>query len=277
MKPTSLLVAATLLLSATGASAQSSAQPTATTPSQSCARYYTRGTTGGGSITYVEVVPSQDAKHEQFAQLRRAFVAIKPTVVFFENPDCGVDTTEITTINRLGVAGYTRFLAQQYQVAAERLDDPVAEYDYLKTKVDVEQLKLYYLLHHTQQFRQRTGASKALTMKAMQAFIANSASFLPGTEHVIRNMAELKTAYQKYCPTSGKWQQAPATWFGATAAPASAGSSPLADLNRLVCAFRSEYMYRKLVEKAQAGHHVLVVVGHDHVPASPVVASLTTH
>ncbi|MVN75000.1 hypothetical protein GO988_01530 [Hymenobacter sp. HMF4947] len=277
MKASSLLVAAALLLPAAGAFAQSSlttasrqqgGSGTFPTPSATASPVrYTRSLAGGGSITYFGTVCSHDAQHAQFAQLRQVFESSQPTVVFFENPDCGVDSTEAATISRVGQAGYARYLAGQHQVPVARLDDPLAEYAYLQTKLDPERLKVYYLLHISQQFRTRTGANKTLMVKAMRQFIANSRHFAPGTEQAIHNLAEFEVAYQKYCPAGSKWWQAPTAWFSPAAPAPSADNQFLQDVRTAVGEFRERYTYRKLTDLAQAGQRVLVVLDRDHMPA----------
>ncbi|RYY07056.1 MAG: hypothetical protein EOO36_24960 [Cytophagaceae bacterium] len=114
-----------------------------------------------GSVRYFGVVTSQDARHEQFGQLQRAFETFRPTLVVIEKPDLGTAETEATTIATKGVPGYTRLLAQRHQVPTERLDNPDAEYAYLRTKVDAEQLKLYYLLREAHRFQQANTAPPA--------------------------------------------------------------------------------------------------------------------
>jgi hypothetical protein len=278
MKASSLLFAAALTLSATGAFAQStyqsftatayrptgsSARPAATTSGTS----FTRRVAGGGSITYFGATCSTDARHEQFTQLRQAFEASKPTVVFFEKPDCGVDSTEAATISRMGEGGYVRYLAQQHQVRAQRLDDPEAEYAYLQTKVDAERLKLYYLLRYTNRLTAQNGSSKAVAIKQLKQLLANSSYFLPGTEQVIHNVAEFETAYQKYCPNAGKWWKAPAAWFKPSAATASTSSAFIKEIASARNDFREQRMYRQLTELAQRGERVFVVVDQDYLPS----------
>ncbi len=274
MKVSSVLLAAALALPATGAFAQSYQSFTATAyrPSVHSARpaaatSFTHRVAGGGSVTYFGATCSQDARNEQFAQLRQAFEASRPTVVFFEKPDCGVDSTEAATIGRMGESGYVRYLAQQHQVPVVRLDDPQAEYAYLQTKVDAERLKLYYLLRQTQRVRTSTSASKATTIKALKQLIANSSYFLPGTEGVIRNVTEFELAYQKYCPAGGKWWKAPAAWFDSSAATASTSSAFIKEMSVAINEFREQYTNRKLTERAQAGERVFVVVAPDHLPS----------
>ncbi|WP_223648559.1 hypothetical protein [Hymenobacter psoromatis] len=221
---------------------------------------------GGGSITYFGTVCSHDCQHEQFARLRQAFETARPTVVFFESAEGAVDSTETATISRQGEASYVRFLAQEHQVPTERLDDPVAEYAYLQTRLAPERLKLLCLLRETQKFRARTGASKALTKKAMRALLANSAFFLPGTDEVIHNQAELAAAYRRYCPAGGKWWEAPAAWFN-PAAPAAGVSSPtIEEFKDAIREFRAQTLYGKLAAQAQAGQRVFVVLSRDNLP-----------
>ncbi|MGI4741474.1 MAG: hypothetical protein ACRYG7_40425 [Janthinobacterium lividum] len=271
MKTVALLFAAALLnaapsfaqsVAAQGGSAQAVSLRTAAQPSA----YFTRSVAGGGSITYFGAVCSHNAADAQFAQLRQAFASSRPTVVFYENPDGGLDSTETATIARLGEAGYARFLAQQHGVPTERLDNPVAEYTYLQSKVGPERLKLYCLLRETQRYRMRTGASAALTRRAMRQLIANSAHFLPGTEQVIRNEAELLAAYRQYCPAGTKWWQAPADWF-APQATASTDNAFLRELNTAVADYRAQHVYGKLQARAQAGERVLVVMRRAELPA----------
>jgi hypothetical protein len=284
MKASSLLFAAALTLSTTGAFAQSYQSFTATTyrPSGSSARataatsasYFTHRVAGGGSVTYFGATCTQDARHEQFAQLRQAFEASKPTVVFFEKPDCGVDSTEAGTIGRMGESGYVRYLAQQHQVRAQRLDDPEAEYAYLQNKVDAERLKLYYLLRYTNRLTAQTGSSKALAVKQLKQLLTNSSYFIPGTEHVIHNVAEFEMAYQKYCPNAGKWWKAPTAWFKPSAATASTSNAFIKEVASARNDFREQRMYRQLTELAQKGEHVFVVVDPDYLPSQGSVLAI---
>jgi hypothetical protein len=222
-----------------------------------------------GSVNYFGVVTSQDAKHEQFGQLHRAFETFQPTLVVIEKPDLGTASTEAATIATKGVPGYTRLLAQRYNVPTERLDNPEAEYAYLQTKVDAEQLKLYYLLREARRFRQSTGASKELTVKAMKQLIANSASFLPGLNNTIKSVDELAAAFQKHCPGAGQWYDAPATYF----CPQAAGLYPIGSfsrtLNDAINEYRQRYVYAPLAARAAAGERILVVTSCDQLPAAP--------
>lgn len=282
MKPSFFLLAAALLLPAAGAFAQLPTAPVAgpaapgarpLAPASAASRPCARGMAGGGSVTYFGAVCSHDPHHEQFARLRQAFADGRPTVVFYEKPDCGTDSTETATIRRRGEAAYVRFLARQHGVRAERLDNPVAEYAYLRARIDPERLKLYCLLRDIQQLRARTSPSKALTVKLARQLLTNSAYFAPGTEQVIHNVAELEMAYRKHCPVGGKWWQAPAAWFNPNAAAIGSSNPFLADLNGTIRAFRERYMYRRLAEWARAGHRVLVVADPDHLPApAPALA-----
>lgn len=270
MKTSLALVAASLLLATTSASAQSFvATPSGlalagagTAPAAANPHVLTRPLPGGGSITYFEAVSSQDERHAQFAQLRQAFEACLPTVVLYEGTAYGTDSTEAAAIRRLGAIGYVRFLAEQYDVPAASLDSKHAEYIYLRATTDPEQLKLYYLLQEIQRFQTRPDASKKLTTKAMKQFIANSYAFMPGTEHVIRNLAEFKAAYRKHCPAAGAWWKTPAACLTATANGAFGTA-----INRERAAFQAQHRASALAEQAQDGQRVLVVVVPGHLPA----------
>ncbi|MDO7887658.1 hypothetical protein [Hymenobacter cheonanensis] len=269
MKPLFVLAAALLH---TAAAAQVVATA-ATRPQAGIARTlaaralpYTQPVAGGGSITYFGTVCSHDCQHEQFARLRQAFEAARPTIVYFENPAQPLDSTETAVISRLGEGGYIRYLAQEHQVPAERLNDALAEYAYLQTRLDPERLKLFCLLREVQRFRARTGGSKALTKKAMQAFLAHSAFFLPGTDGVIRNQAELETAYRRYCPAGSKWWDAPAAWFNPATTEASLSNPSIEEFKAAIREFRAQTLYGKLVAQAQAGQRVFVVLSRDNLP-----------
>ncbi|MGI4832299.1 MAG: hypothetical protein ACRYFK_02445 [Janthinobacterium lividum] len=268
MKTSIFVLAAALCFSSAAASAQSFAAVSGRpgTLGQPVARYSTRHL-AGGSITYFKAAPTCDAQHEQYAQLRQAFATSKPTLVLYEWPDSGIDSTETATIARLGIGGYSRFLAQQRGVPAQRFADPVAEYNYLQASTDAEQLKLYYLLREVQRFQVRTGATKAGAQLAMRQLIDRSASFLPGTAHVIRTLPELEAAYRKYCPAAGKWWELPAGCFNPSA-PASQTSPALAAINQALGAYRTQQLRRLATEQAQAGQRVLVVATPDYLPAT---------
>ena len=280
---TAFCLLAAALLSATGASAQSSTaagQPSrallgavAPTP-LAPANAYTQRFAGGGSLTYVGVVASHDAGHAQFAQLRQAFADGQPTLVYYEKPDMGLDSTAAATIGRLGEMGYVRLLARQQQVPAARLDNPVAEYEYLKTRTDLTQLKLYYLLRASQRVQASTGASRRVLTKAMRALLANSAYFMPGCEAVVRNLKELKAAYRQHQPDGSPWYQAPGASLNFNANPASAGGAFITNINRMASEFREQTAYRQALAQAQAGQRVLVVVDRDHLPAAATARPL---
>jgi hypothetical protein len=267
MKTTALLFAATLLFSTLGAAAQDLALAPAAQDLTSAAP------AAKPTITYFGVVNSQDAQHEQYAQLRQVFETYKPTLVVVEKPDLGTAGTEVATIESKGAAGYARLLAQQHQVPTERLDDPTAEYAYLLTKVDAQQLKLYYLLREARRFQQRTGAGRALTVKAMRQLIAQSASFVPGTEHTIRSVEELAAAYRTFCPDGGQWWQAPSAYFCPQAAVGLYPSGSFAHtLGSAISAYREQQVYSKLAARAAAGERILVVMSCDQLPSAPAAA-----
>ena len=181
----------------------------------------------------------------------------------------GFAETAAATIATKGVPGYTRLLAQQHQVPTERLDDPTAEYAYLRTQVDAEQLKLYYLLREARRFRQRTGADKFLTVKMMHKLIAQSATFLPGTENTIQSVPELAAAFRKHCPGAGQWWDAPATYFCPQAAALYPIGSFSRTINDAINAYRQRYVYAPLAARAAAGERILVVTSCDQLPATP--------
>ena len=270
MKINALLLASALLLPAAGAFAQSFAFVAPAADLHELVGAYPgalASAPAAGTVTYFGVETSHDAQHAQFARLRQAFAASRPTIVLFEKPDLGVDSTEAATIARLGESGYARFLAQQHGVRTERLDNPTAEYAYLRARTAAAPLRLYYLLRASQQFRQSTGASKALTQQAMRQLLAGGATFLPGNEAPIGSLAELAAAYRQYCPASGQWWSRPL-------AP-----QPTADLlqqlDQDLSAFRSQRLSEKVAAYAQAGERVLVVLDRSHLPAPAAYAATT--
>jgi hypothetical protein len=273
MKIVPVLLASALLLPAASAFAQSFAFVAPAADLQELAGCYPAAkaaTPTVGSVTYFGVVNTHDAGHEQFARLRQALAASQATVILYEKPDTGVDSTEAATIARLGESGYVRFLAQQRGVRAERIDNLEAEYAYLRARTEPTPLKLYYLLQASQQFRQNTGASKVLMVKAMQQLIRNSATLAPGTENVIRNLAELEAAYRQHCPTAGAWWQ-----YAGTGSPAPAGQPAEAfvqAINEHRRAFRAERLGQQVAAKVQAGERVLVVLDQRQLPAPATYA-----
>ena len=274
MKLAALFLASALLLPAASAFAQSFTFVAPAADLQELAGCYATApaaTPAAGSVTYFGVVPTHDASHEQFARLRQALATSQATVILYEKPDMGVDSTEAATIERLGESGYVRFLAQQRGIRAERFDDQAAEYEFLRTRVAPTQLKLYYLLRAGERLRHRVGASPRMLAAAMQQLIDNSTGFAPGTEQVIRNLREFEVAYRQYCPASGAWWQ-----HAGADAPVPAGQPVAAfvqAINDSLRAFRTERLAQKVAEKTQAGERVLVVLDRGYLPASPTYAA----
>ncbi|QKG51770.1 hypothetical protein [Hymenobacter sp. BRD67] len=265
MKTTALLLASALLLPATGAFAQSFAFTAPEADLRELVGCHSAAShpatpAAGTVVTYFGVETSHNTQHEQFARLRQVVEASKPTLVFFEKPDLGVDSSESLTITRLGESGYARYLAQQHGAKAERLDDPLAEYDYLRARLEPSQLKLYYLLRVARQYQLSTGASRAQVRQAMAALIAQSSYWLPGTEQVVPNVAALQATYRAQCP-SGHWEQA------AMAGPSGRAATFMAAIEAQVREYRAQRLQRQVAE-AQ-GERVLVVLDRAHLPAAP--------
>ncbi|WP_162910505.1 hypothetical protein [Hymenobacter oligotrophus] len=228
---------------------------------------YTRAAANGGSVYYFGAEHSQQTTHQQFALIKQAFESAKPTVVFYEGPNRGIDSTAAATISKYGESGYVRFLAKQHNLPVESLDNPVAEYQYLKSKIDLERLKLFYMLREAQRLRTRTGSTQEQITKAMEALLVKSAQMLPGSDQVIRSVAELEAAYKKHWNDGTNWWEAPSAWFDPADTSANTGGKFTNEVNRASSEFRNLYMYRTLAAKAQAGQRVFAVVGRDHVPA----------
>ncbi|RZK46749.1 MAG: hypothetical protein EOO59_18815 [Hymenobacter sp.] len=206
--------------------------------------------------------------------MRQAVETFKPTLLVIEKPDLGTETTAAATIASKGMPGFARLLAQQHQVPTERLDDPEAEYAYLRTKLPAEQLKLYYLLREARRFRQRVGAATpAQSAQHMTQLLAQSASFLPGTESTIRSVAELAAAFRKHCPDGGQWWDAPAAYFCPQAAPLYPTGSFCRTVNDAISEYRARYVYAPLAARAAAGERILVVTSCDQLPATPAPAA----
>jgi hypothetical protein len=275
MKITAVLLASALLLPAASAFAQSFSFVAPAPDLQELAGCYPAAKAVAptvGSVTYFGMVTTHDAGHEQFARLRQALAASRATVILHEKPDMDVDSTEAATIARLGEAGYVRFLAQQRGIPAEHLGTRQAEYDYLRARTEPTPLKLYYLLQASQQFHQNTGAPKELMVKDMQQLIRNSAAFVPGTENVIRDLAEFEAAYRQYCPAAGAWWQRPAADFDPQAPAGRPTEAFVQAINDHLRTFRAERLSQKVAEKMQAGARVLVVLDRSHLPAPATYA-----
>lgn len=274
MKLAALFFASALLLPAASAFAQSQSlafvAPAADLQELAGCYPAQAAAPAAGSVTYFGVVNTHDVAHEQFARLRQALAASQATVMLYEKPDMGVDSTEAATIANQGESGYVRLLAQQRGIRAERFDDQAAEYDYLRTRVEPAQLKLYYLLQASERFHRQTGASKALMVQAMQQLLRNSASFAPGTEQVVRTMHEFEEAYRQYCPASGVWWQRTGAEASAATRPAEAFVQAIDDHLRT---FRAQRLAQKVAEKMQAGERVLVVLDRRHLPAPTAYAA----
>ena len=270
MKINALLLASALLLPAASAFAQSFAFLAPEADLQElvgCRPAAQAIAPAAGTVTYFGVENSLNTQHEQFARMRQVFEASRPTVVLFEKPDLGFDSSESITITRLGESGYARFLAQQHGAKAERLDDPVAEYEYMRTRTSAAQLKLYYLLRTCQRFGQSTGASKAVMVKAMQQLLTNSATFLPGTEGELPTLAAFTAAYRQHCPTGGQWWQQPTA--------AQPGPAFMQHLDDELCAYRAQRLSQQVATHIQAGERVLVVLDRSHLPAPAAYAATT--
>ena len=219
-----------------------------------------------GRLYYFGVQHSADPAHTQFAEIEKAWQALKPTVAFYEGPNRPVAPTRDETIKQAGESGFVRFLAARDGVPFRSLEpSPQEEAAYIMKKYAPEQVMLFYVLREAARLRDRRKLSEEELKKAI-AQLLTQASKMKGFETVIPNLEALDAAYRKYWAAPAHWWQAPAEWFDPIRPSSETGGVFTNEINRMSSEYRNLHMYRLLAGAALEGNRVFAVVGRNHVP-----------
>ena len=221
---------------------------------------------GGGRLYYFGAEHSADPAHAQFAEIERAWNALKPTVAFYEGPNRPLSETKDETIKQTGESGFVRFLAKRDGVPVASLEPlPADEAAYVMRKFSSEQVMLFYVLRETARLRDRRKLPEA-ELKAAVAQLLERASKMKGFEGAFTDVAGLETAYRKYWTSPANWWEAPQAWFAPGKSSQATGGIFTNDINTLSSEYRDLHMYRSLAGATLEGKRVFAVVGRNHVP-----------
>ena len=219
-----------------------------------------------GRLYYFGAQHSADPAHTQFAEIEKAWQALKPTVAFYEGPNRPVAATRDETIKQAGESGFVRFLAARDGVPFLSLEPPPHEEGaYIMKKYSPEQVMLFYVLRETARLRDRRKLPEEELKKSISQLLAQ-ASKMKGFENVIPDLDALAAAYKKHWTEPADWWQAPARWFDPLKSSAETGGVFTNDINRMSSEYRNLHMYRLLARTALEGKRVFAVVGRNHVP-----------
>jgi hypothetical protein len=134
----------------------------------------------GGRLTYFGAEHATDPAHAQFAEIERAWNALKPTVAFYEGPNRPVAETKDETIRQAGESGFVRFLAKRDGVPFVSLEpSPADEAAHVMRKFTPEQVMLFYVLRETARLRERRKLPEA-ELKAAVAQLLGRAAKMKG-------------------------------------------------------------------------------------------------
>ncbi len=217
---------------------------------------------GGGSLLYVGATHTSDPADPFFERLDEMATRFKPTLVFFEGPDRGVEAGRAETIRALGESGYARFLAAQHGARVARLEPPPQqEFAAVADTLGAERAALFFVLRETARLRDRRGLTGDTLRQAVAELIARAAPLgLP-----ISSLETLDTLFQRLVtPTTG-WEKVPGAWFDPLRFDEDAYFFPTA--NRASSHFRNRHMVTALAEAVTNGERVLAVVGRNHLPS----------
>lgn len=220
----------------------------------------------GGRLYYFGAEHATDPAHAQFAEIERAWNALKPAVAYYEGPNRPVAETKDETIRQTGESGFVRFLAKRDGVPFVSLEpSPVEEAAHVSRKFTPEQVMLFYVLRETARLRERRKLPEA-ELKAAVAQLIERAAKMKGFEGAFTDVAGLETAYRKYWTSPANWWEAPQAWFDPLKSSKETGGIFTNDINAMSSEFRNLHMYRALAGATLEGKRVFAVVGRNHVP-----------
>lgn len=219
----------------------------------------------GGRLRYFGAAHSADPADAQFAEIEKAWDALKPTVAFYEGPNRPVAPTPEETIRQAGESGFVRFLAKRDGVAFLTLEpSPQEEAAFVSKKYPAEQVMLFYVLRETARLRERRKLPEA-ELKAAVASLLEKASKMTGLA-AFTTLEGLEAAYRRHWTTPANWWEAPQQWFDPLESSQETGGLFTNDINRLSSEYRNLHMYTALASAALEGKRVFAVVGRNHVP-----------
>ncbi len=201
----------------------------------------------------------------QFAEIEKAWDALKPTVAFYEGPNRPVAGSAEETIRQAGESGFVRFLAKRDGVTFLTLEpSPQEEAAFVSKKYPAEQVMLFYVLRETARLRERRKLPEA-ELKAAVAGLLEKASKMTGLA-AFTTLEGLEAAYRRHWTAPANWWEAPQQWFDPLKSSQETGGLFTNDINRLSSEYRNLHMYTALAYAALEGKRVFAVVGRNHVP-----------
>jgi hypothetical protein len=220
----------------------------------------------GGRLSYFGAEHLTDPTHAQFAEIERAWNALKPTVAYYEGPNRPIAETKDETIRQAGESGFVRFLAKRDGVPFVSLEpSPADEAAYVMRKFPSEQVLLFYVLRETARLRERRKLPEA-ELKAAVAQLLERVAKMKGFEGAFTDVNGLETAYRKYWTSPANWWEAPQAWFAPGKSSRETGGVFTNDINTRSSEYRDLHMYRSLAGATLEDKRVFAVVGRNHVP-----------
>lgn len=218
-----------------------------------------------GRLYYFGAQHSADPADPQFAEIEKAWNAVKPTVAFYEGPNRPIAATHEETIKQAGESGFVRFLATRDGVPFVTLEPPPRdEAAFVLKKYPADQVMLFYVLRETARLRERRKMSEG-ELKPAIAGLLEKASGMTGVAS-FTTLEGLDAAYRRYWTQPPDWWQAPQKWFDPLVTSKETGGVFTNEINRLSSEYRNLHMYNSLAKATLEGKRVFAVVGRNHVP-----------
>ncbi len=217
-----------------------------------------------GALDYVGAQHSTDPSDPQFAAIKAAWDAFRPTVAFYEGPERPTAETADETIRLYGESGFVRWLAARDGVTVARLEpSPGPEFGAVAEAVGPEPAALFFVLREATRLRDRAGTTGADLDAAIATLLQRASALgLP-----LSDLDDLQAAYARHVDAPADWRDAPAAWFDPGADDAATGGRFMAAANRASSTFRDRHMASTLAEVVGRNQRVFALVGRDHVAA----------
>lgn len=225
-----------------------------------------RSTTDGTLYYYGAQHLTQPA-NTQFAEIKKAWNELQPTIALFEGPDRGIADSDTATIRKFGESGYVRYLAKEAGIKAISLEPPPADLArYLISQYGRQKVELYFLLGEAMRLRTRLQYTREQIEKELITMMSKMRQ-LAGDSILIRSIPDLDNSFRHFWNNDLQWWQAPQSWFDPLKTSEETGGKFTNDINKLSSSFRNIYMFGQLAALTNKGERVLAVVGRNHVAA----------
>lgn len=217
---------------------------------------------GTKRLVYYGARHSFDPADSMFIDIEKRFYELDPDLVFNEGGDGWPEIADRdSTIILTGDPGFTRYLGRKSKAVVKSIEPPdSAEYAYLLSKFNKNDVVLMYACRQIDQFRQQEGVTDS-TFTAYMEFFLNQMrdNGMPLNDNEVR-MDHVKAHYQALLKSPLNWKTFDPTIYYPTHS-----QTLLNEIMRESTYFRDRYIISQLQQAFKRSDKIFIVMGGSHL------------